>query len=146
MTSIQTNRRYITRPEYIRIWKRSFEFDNFSCAEIAAALCEVAKGHARFTAKQVRDAREEPNPGAALAALYRCEANYGLPKIALSEALVRRMLDPATRRKVDNRPIVRILNRIATLAVRNHLPTTQRTRDANQESRFLGLKRQSRTR
>ena len=59
MKSIHTDRRYVTRPEYIRIWKRSFEFDNFSCTEIAAALGEVAEGRVRFTVKQVRAAREE---------------------------------------------------------------------------------------
>ena len=54
MTSIHTDRRYITRPEYIRIWKRSFEFDNFSCTEIASALGEVAEGRVRFTVREVR--------------------------------------------------------------------------------------------
>ena len=141
MTSIHIDRRYVTRPEYIRIWKRSFEFDNFSCTEIAAALGEVAEGRVRFTVKQVRAAREEKQPGAALAALYRRETDYDLPKIALSESLVRRMLCPAARRNIENRPIVGVLDRIVVLAARNHLPTTQRTRDANQESRFLGLKR-----
>ena len=34
-----TARRYVTRPEYIKVWKSSFEFDNFSCAEI----CECTK-------------------------------------------------------------------------------------------------------
>ncbi|MDE0058836.1 MAG: hypothetical protein OXI22_05055 [Defluviicoccus sp.] len=144
MKSIHTNRRYVTRPEYIRIWKRSFEFDNFSCTEIAAALGEVAEGRARFTAKQVRAAREEEQPGAALATLYRLKTNCGLPKIGLSEALVRRMLCPAARRNIENRPIVGVLDRLAVLAARNHLPTTQRTRDANQESRYLGLKRRPR--
>ena len=146
MKSIHTNRRYVTRPEYIRIWKRSFEFDNFSCTEIAAALGEVAEGRARFTVKQVRAAREEDKPGAALAERYRRETDGGLPKIALSEALVRRMLCPAARRKTENRPIVRVLDRVAVLAACNHLPTTQRTRDANQESRFLGHRRQARAR
>lgn len=146
MKSIQTDRRYVTRPEYIRIWKHSFEFDNFSCTEIAAALGEVSEGHARFTQEQVRHARGQPHPGAALEGLYCRETNYDLPKIALSESLVRRMLCPAARRNIENRPIVRILDRLAVLAARNHLPITQRTRDANQESTFLGLKRRPRAR
>ena len=146
MRSIHTDRRYITRPEYIRIWKRSFEFDNFSCTEIANALADVAEGRVRFTVKQVKKAKEQTHPGAALERLYRREADYDLPKIALSESLVRRMLSPTARRNIENRPIIGMLDRVELLAARNHLPTTQRTRDANQESRFLGLRRRPRAR
>ena len=39
--SIHVDRRYVTRPDYVRIWKQSFEFDNFSCTEIATALTEL---------------------------------------------------------------------------------------------------------
>ncbi len=42
------SRRYVTRPEYIKIWKRSFEFDNFSCTEIASVLTEMIGGQPRF--------------------------------------------------------------------------------------------------
>ena len=139
--SIHGNRRYVTRPEYIRVWKDSFEFDNFSCTEIAAALTELARGVATFSVRDVASARRDPNSGAALKSLYRQQTNYGLKKIELASILVDRMMSPTARRNIETRPIIRILNRVELLAVRNHLPTTQRVRDANQTSRFLDRKR-----
>ena len=135
--SIHGDRRYVTRPDYVRIWKQSFEFDNFSCTEIATALTELARGVATFTTSDVANVRRDPNPGAALTSLYRRKANYGLQKVELANVLVDTMMSPTARRNVENRPIIRILNRVELLAARNHLPTTQRTRDANQASAFL---------
>lgn len=55
--SIHGVRRHVTRAEYIRIWRRSFEFDNFSCTEIAAVLSELAQSRAVFaTSDQARRA------------------------------------------------------------------------------------------
>ncbi|MGY0800173.1 hypothetical protein ACW7G0_14135, partial [Lysobacter sp. A286] len=34
----------VTRPEYIRVWKAAFEFDNFSDTELARALSLVSQG------------------------------------------------------------------------------------------------------
>ena len=134
-------RKYVTRPEYIRIWKESFEFDNFSCTEIAAALNELSRGVATFSTSDIADARSDRDPGAALKRLYRRKANYGLQKIKLTKVLVDSMISPTPRRKIENRPIIRTLNRVERLAAVNHLPTTKRTRDANQASRFLDRKR-----
>ena len=139
--SIHRQRRYVTRPEYIRIWRDSFEFDNFSCTEIAAALTQFARGTATFATREVAQAKRKPNSGAELKALYEQKANYGLKKVELARILVDNMLSPTTRRNIETRPIIRTLNRVERLAVRNHLPTTQRTRDANQTSRFLDRKR-----
>ncbi len=139
--SIHADGRYVTRPEYIRIWKDSFEFDNFSCTEIAGALTELADGRARFVVSEVAGARKAPKSGSALKKLYRTKTNYGLKKIHLAEILVDTMMSARSRRKVENRPIVRTLKRVELLAARNHLPTTQRARDANQESRFLARRR-----
>ncbi len=60
--SIHGSRRYVTRPEYIRIWKDSFEFDNFSCAEIAAALTELAQGVVEFSVSDVANAKKASPP------------------------------------------------------------------------------------
>jgi len=139
--SIHGSRRYVTRPEYIRIWKDSFEFDNFSCAEIAAALTELARGVVEFSVSDVANAKRDRNSGAALKALYQQKANYGLNKVKLARILVDTMMLPKTRRNIENRPIIRTLNQVERLATRNHLPTTLRTRDANQASGFLARKR-----
>ena len=139
--SIHAGRRYVTRTEYIRIWRKSFEFDNFSCTEIAAALTGLAEGGARFTVGEVVGVREAAEPGSALKKLYESKSKGGLKKVELAEVLVDTMMSARSRRRVENRPIVRVLERVERLAVRNHLPTTQLARDAYQESPFLARRR-----
>ena len=68
--SIHSERRYATRPEYIRIWRDSFEFNNFSCTEIASALNELAQGRATFTVKDVTNAKKQDKSGSELKKLY----------------------------------------------------------------------------
>ena len=127
-------RRYTTRSEYIRIWRISFEFDNFSCTEIAAALTQLACDVAEFSVSEVMNAKRDSNPGATLNSLYKNKANYKLQKTKLATVLVDLMMCPTARQKIENRPIIKILNRIELLAVCNFLPTTQSIRDTNQTS------------
>lgn len=135
--SIHGDRRYVTRREYIRLWKESFELDNFSCTEIASALTKLAPGTAAFDVRDVAGARRASHPGSALKALYRRKAKDELDKVRLAETLVDIMMSPRSRRKIENRPIVKVLNRVGLLAARNHLPTTQHDRNVTQVSRFL---------
>lgn len=139
--SIHSDRRHVTRPEYIQIWKDSFEFDNFSCTEIANALNELALGHATFTTKEVLDVKKQYNSGSGLKKLYRNKANYDLQKLKLSEILVRNMISPNAKRKIENRSIIKTLNRVKRLAARNPLPVTQEIWEANQASKYFGKKR-----
>ena len=136
--SIHSSNRYVTRLDQIRIWKDSFEFGNFSCTEIACPLDELAQGHARFSVQEVKQAKNHRTPGSELKKLYRGKTNRPLEKVKLNKILVRNMLSPASRRKVENRPIVKILNRVRRLAARNPLPSTQWLWEANQSSSFLG--------
>ena len=85
--------------------------------------------------------KKQNNPGSELKKLYRNKSNYDLQKIELSEILVRSMMLPSTERKIENRPIIKILNKVEILAARNHLPTTHRLWEINQGSKFLGKKR-----
>jgi len=139
--SIYSDRRYVTRPDYIKIWKESFEFDNFSCSEIAAAMNNLAMGYASFTISEVSTCKRSSNPGACLKKLYDQKTHYGIQKIKLSEILVEHMLSPNSRRKIGNRPIVKVLKRVAHLAARNPLPTMYKIWEENQASRYLGKKR-----
>lgn len=141
MASIHSTRRYVTRPEYIRIWRHSFEFDNFSNTEIAAALNELADGSGILTRTEVKVARSQSESGSALKKLYSEKTGNRLDKIQLTKILIAKMLSPSTKRRISNRPIVKILERVTKLAALNHLPTTQRSREENQRSRFLGTKR-----
>lgn len=138
--SKHSDRRYVTRGEYIRIWKDSFEFDNYSCEEIAAAMNELAQGRARFSRNEVNGCKKATNASAALVRLYRQKADYDLPKVKLNEIMVEYMLSNDSRRKVENRPIIKALVRVVRLATRNPLPTTLETWEVNQASKYMGKK------
>lgn len=141
------NRRYVTRAEYIRIWKGSFEFANFSCEEIAAAMNVLARDRAHFSRNEVyvckaNDCKKTRVSGDAvgLEQLYRQKAGYDLSKVQMNEVMVDRMLFGDSRRKVENRPIIKTLARVVRLAARNPLPTTLESWEINQRSKYLGKK------
>jgi len=139
--SIHSGHRYVTRPEYIKIWKDSFEFDNFSCSEIAATMNKLSKGNAKFNRNDLAICKKASNPGASLKDLFHQRTNYGLEKIKLAELLIGLMLSSKSRRKIENRPIVKVLKRVANLAFRNPLPTMHEIWEKNQASKHLGKKR-----
>jgi hypothetical protein len=138
--SIHSDKRYVTRPEYIRIWKDAFEFDNFSCTEIAHVMTILAQGKAQFTSADVNLCKKGKNPGASLQRLYKDKADYGLPKLKLNEILVDDMMSPNSRRKIENRPIIKVLVKVAELASKNPFPTMHEIWEKNQESTYLGKK------
>lgn len=141
--SIHHRRRHITRPEYIRIWQASYEFDSFSDSEIAAAMSALAGGVARFASAEVAPIRKEKStPGAPrLEDLYHQKTGHDLNKPQLSEALVEAILSPKSRRRIESRPLVKTLERVARLAMRNPLPTMQKVWEKNQASKYLGKRR-----
>lgn len=139
--SIHNSQRYVTRPEYIRIWKDSFEFDNYSCGEIAAAMNILVQGRTVYSLSEVATCKSSDNPGARLSELYRQKANYDLPKLRLNEILVEQMLSVHTRRKIESRPIIKTLERVARLAALNPFPSMHETWEMNQGSKYLGMKR-----
>jgi hypothetical protein len=132
--------RYVTRPEYIKVWKRSFEFDNFSCAEIANALSELAVGKGRFSAVQIETCQQSPASGAMLKELYHQRTGKKLDKLRMTALLTERMLSPVSWRTIANRPITKTLERVARLAQRNPFPTMQEIWKENQASKFFGKK------
>lgn len=139
--SIHHRRRYVTRPEYIKIWKTSYEFENFSPTEIAAALTQLLGKKARFTGQEIEGCKSIGGTRVqSLEQLYEQRTGKKLIKPDLSHALVSAMLLP-TRRSVRNRPIIRTLERVAQLAARNPLPTMQELWEKNQGSKYLGKRR-----
>ncbi|HEY8034266.1 MAG TPA: hypothetical protein VIF37_01605 [Methylobacter sp.] len=139
--SIHNDQRYTTRPDYIRIWKIAFEFDNFSCTEIAKALTQLAQGRTCFSSAEINNCKKDKNPGASLEKLYRSKACYGIQKPKLSEILIEMMLSPNTKRKIENRPIIRVLERVRHLAAMNPFPVRQEYWEINQASKYFGKKR-----
>ena len=135
--SVHRWRRYVTRPEYIKIWRRSFEMDNFSATEISAALSALALGMVSFTRSEVTTCMNQTNPMASLDNLYTTKTGGGIPKPKLAERLVDEMLAKGVRQKIENRPIVKTLERVATLATRNPFPTMLNVWEHNQDSKYL---------
>ena len=134
-------KRFITRPEYIKIWKESFEFDNYSCTEIALAMEQIAQGYSKFSRAEVMACKKNKNPGAALSTLYKQKTSYGLNKGRLNEALIEAALSSKTKKNFSDRPIIKTLERVEKLALRNPLPTMLEVWEKNQSSRYLGEKR-----
>lgn len=139
--SIHHAKRFVTRPEYIKIWKKSFEFDNFSNSELAQTLTEISEGRTNFSAPDINACRIAKFPGAELSRLFQERLSYGLNKIRLSELLVSHMLPPESRKDARNRPIIGVLRRVYRMAALNPLPTMQRVWEQNQTSKHLGKKR-----
>lgn len=142
--SIHSDDRYVTRKEYIKIWKRSFEFDNFSNKEIAATL--AALGGKPFTQKEVAACRKEasspvPKKGAkkrTLATLYEEKTGRGLDKLKHAELLVEEMFKDTSEKSYEERPICKFLIKVAERASRNHKPITQSSWEYNQKTGYLG--------
>jgi hypothetical protein len=133
--------RYATRPEYIKIWRSSFEFDNFSATEIARAMTVLARGSVSFTSRDVATCKKAQNPGAELSALYARRTNAGLNKIDLALKLVEIIFDPSCRKALANRPLIKTLERVVRLAARNPFPTMEESWERNQTSNYLGKTR-----
>ena len=131
------HRARITRPEYIRVWDRSLEFDNFSDSELACALSELAKESCDFTETEVAACRASATPGAELGRLYERKAKLSLPKLDLTDCLVERMLAEHASGASENRPIVELLLYASELAMKNASPTRQEAWEKNQKSDML---------
>jgi len=145
--SIHFPDRLATRKNYIKLWKLSFEMDNFNDAELAKALTDYAQGRANFSATDVKQCRESAkNPSKnkklrTLDVLYTERAGRNLNKPKFGLALVTLMFDPSTKRKPSRRPIAVFLDKVAKLAALNHQPVTHAMWEYNQRSGYLGALR-----
>lgn len=139
--SIHGQNRYVTRPEHIKIWDKSFELDNFSPKEIATALNAMTRGEIRFSYQEVTGCiKDEDNPNKALKELYERKTGGGLSHKELAEKLVDEMLAKKAPRDIDNYPIVKILDQVAELAIHNPFPTTLDLWERNQISGHIAKK------
>jgi hypothetical protein len=136
--------RMLTNPEYLQIWKRSIEFDNFTHSEIAATLTKLADGNGTFSQEDVAAAqdsydRKEADP---LSALFLRTTGRELEKIACLEALGALLIEAVQESGLETqmkvRPLLRILDDVIDLAALNHQPDTVDTWKMNQESGYFG--------
>ncbi|HLO75370.1 MAG TPA: TOPRIM nucleotidyl transferase/hydrolase domain-containing protein [Magnetospirillum sp.] len=135
--------RRVTRRNYVKLWKLSFELDNFSDTELALALTSFSG--ALFTAKDVSGCRQAaknpPRNGGKLltiGSLFRDRTGHDLDKPEFAKTLIDLMLDPSCRRSPGKRPIVQYLDKVIERASRNHQPTTQAMWEYNQRTGYLG--------
>ena len=139
--SIHHDRRYVTRPEYIKIWRSSLEIDNFSATEIAQALTKAARNKSVFSRTEVTEAKGKKRPASELSTLYEQKTGRGLGKRDMANILTDIMMEPASSRAIANRPMVKVLERVVKLAGGNPFPTMLEVWEKNQSSRYLGKKR-----
>ena len=142
----QPGKRYEVTPEQILIWNIAFEFDNFSCSEIATAMnkqvenhakptdddAKLVKNRAKFTEEEVRECKMGKPPGRLLQTLYENGTNHGLNKPELSKILIANMMLPNSAYKIKERPIVCFLEHVRQLAPYNQFPTTDELSKLNQ--------------
>lgn len=136
--SIHSKKRYVTRDDYIKVWKDCFEFDNFSCREIAKALTQLTGASIKFLAAEVKNCKSQKNSMSQLESLYKQRTGCTLNKPKLSEILAKNMINKDGRVNLSNKPLIKILDRIASLALRNPQPTMQEIWEENQSSSYLG--------
>jgi len=138
-------KRTVTREEYIAIWKGCIEFANFSDEEIATALTEMCDHEYNFRPTEIAPLRNtgqaEGNP---LKNLFngKTEGKYDLNK----RELLRRLFDPVVAaskvefesKRMGEKPIIAVLNKVLTLAGRNYQPHSRDAWTENQASGFFG--------
>ena len=145
--SIHFPDRRVTRPNYVKLWKLSFEMDNFNDVELATALTRYAKGQARFSAADVKLCRESAGAPRkksklrTLDVLYTERTGRNLNKPQFGRLLVDLMFHPSTKRKPQHRPIVRFLDKVAERAAHNHQPLTRAMWEYNQRTAYFGTLR-----
>lgn len=140
--SIHFPDRMVTRKEYVKLWNRCFELDNFSDSEIAAAMTVLSGVTIR--GPELKPCRVPPQKGVKAVTLERIfEARAGRPlnKVELARTLVEAMFATTTKRTPQSRPIIRFLEFAARTAALNHQPTMEDSWERNQRSGYLGALR-----
>ena len=130
-------KRTVIRREFIHIWERNIELDNFTPEEIAAALTLTAEGRYQFTAEEVAEASAAfGRQGDPISGLFATKVQYGLPKPEFLCHLIDLLplKDPSTLK----RPLLVLVKQVVEIASLNHKPTFVDTWFENQESGYLG--------
>jgi hypothetical protein len=136
--------RTITRNEYIKLWDKNVEFDNFTNKEIAEAMTKLSKNLYLFTEDEIEDCRNrfgKRNQGDTLSKLYKDKCDYGSNKIRLLGILIDyAVLSP--KFEVDGievvRPLIKVIEDVCYLAMRNYQPLSLESWKETQDSEWLG--------
>lgn len=141
-TKYNTKRR-VTIGEYIRIWHKNIEFDNFSDDEIASAMTQLSENRYQFKSTEISSCRDRRRKSSTLSNLYKERLDsYELSKPKLLEKLFGFIMSDPKNEFDSNgnpkRPVVQLILKIIELAARNYQPVTLRSWRETQESGYLG--------
>lgn len=137
-------KRTVTKDEYIHVWGKNVELDNFSHDEIAQAMTELCERKYVFQSNEIADCekRLDAKEGDPLSKLYKKKLNYDLPKPKLLEILFGFIISyPENEFNADGkakRPVVQVMQKVIELAAKNYQPVTLSTWLKNQESGYFG--------
>ncbi len=137
-------RRTVTKDEYIHVWDKNIEFDNFSHDEIAQAMTELSEGRYIFGANEIADCEDHLTARGCdpLSKLFKEKLSYDLSKSKLLKILFEFIIShPENGFNADGkakRPVVQVMQKVIELAARNYQPVTLDTWLKNQESGYFG--------
>ena len=143
-TSKYYPKRKVTKDEYIHLWDKNIEFDNFSHGEIARAMTELCEGKYPFKTSEITDCenRFAPKEGDPLSKLFKEKLTYDLSKPELLRILFGFIISDPKNECDSNgkakRPVVRVMQKVIKLAARNYQPVTRDIWRENQESGYFG--------
>jgi hypothetical protein len=135
--------RLITKENYICLWDKSFEFDNFTDEEIAKALSSILP-EVTFDPNLIAECRidfgKQKDP---LSQVFKQKTGKELNKPLLAERLVDPVVAHLKKEYSGGKPHRKLLlkiEEIINLAVKNHQPHSLKNWKENQESGYLGEK------
>ena len=116
----------------ICLWRQDFELDNFSDTEIARALNDMPGHTVQFRSTDIKAVRSKW-PKRKISGLFRERTGHDLNKPLLAERLAEIVVDPETRKRPANRPVIKFLRRVESQSWMNHWPITRDIWQQNQE-------------
>jgi len=140
-------KRKVTKNEYIQVWDKNIEFDNFSPDEIAKAMTTLSGNRHIFKADDIADCenRFSAGDGNPLGKLFSegLDYDYDLSKTELLKILFGFIIShPENEFDADDkakRPVVQVIEKVIDLARKNYYrPVTLDIWQKNQESGYFG--------
>jgi len=135
--------RKITKAEYIHVWEKNIEFDNFGHDEIARAMTKLGQERHIFTEAEIACCEQNHLEGKAdpLATLFEKQVGTGFSKSGLLKILVDEIIaHPEEEFEADKpkRPLTKLIWQVLELAALNHQPVTSEIGEHNQRSGHFG--------
>lgn len=136
-------KRKVTKAEYIHVWDKNIEFDNFTDDEIALAMTKLSECKYTFKPEEVADCRNRfpAKEGDLLIRLFKERVvHYELSKPNLLNILFGFIISNSKNNTDDKtkRPVVKIIQDIIKLSKMNYQPVTLDIWRKNQESGYFG--------